>query len=67
MLTRQMALSVAQCSECNNTMIYVTVNGLPSTCPKCGVPHNVSLTQEQRIQMERLQRQQGPRVQTFRF
>jgi hypothetical protein len=48
-------------------MIYVTVNGLPSTCPKCGVPHNVSLTQEQRIQMERLQRQQGPRVQTFRF
>jgi len=43
--------------------------GTPIACERCGVLAGVTITQEERMQMERAQQQQhkrqGPRMQTF--
>jgi len=56
MIIRQLAYAVAKCFECNNILLYKQADGLPSVCEKCGVRYDMELTQEQRMQMERMQR-----------
>ena len=65
MIHNTIAYKVAQCSECGTLMIYKPASdGFPTTCQKCGVRYDVTLTQEQRMQMEKMQ--QG-RTYTFRM
>jgi len=62
MITRQIALSVYRCDECQTLMIAnPSANGPPNACTKCGCPAGVSLTQEDRMRMERMQQQQQQR------
>jgi len=66
MILKSMAYSVAQCQECQSLLVYKIHEGFPVACQKCGVRGDMELTQDQRMQMERMQ-QQGPQVHTIRF
>ena len=61
MIRKSMALSVAICGECQALMICNPYSqGFPSVCQKCGTPANVELSQDQRMQMERMQQHGHP-------
>ena len=50
-----MSLAVAKCYECGQLIIYNPgATGFPRICDKCGVPADVEITQEQRMQMEQM-------------
>jgi len=60
MIIKQIAYSVAKCFECNSFIIYKPgSDGFPNVCEKCGVRYDVHLTQEQRMQMERMKQHPG--------
>ena len=66
MILKQIAYSVCKCLECEHLMIYKPAShGFPGICGRCGVPHNVEITQEQRMHMEKMQKQRGPHTQTI--
>jgi len=65
MLTKSISHEMLFCEECKKWIIYKIINGTPFVCPRCGVPANVSLTQEQRMQMEQMQHNRGPQGQSF--
>lgn len=68
MITKSIVYEVAICNECNHIMVYKPASqGLPSACTKCGVPHNVELDQNQRIQMERMREGRQGGVHFMRF
>ena len=70
MIQKLISAEVAKCLECESLIIYYSASvGFPATCNKCGVPANVTLSAQERAQLQQQQqyRQQGPRVQTFRF
>ena len=66
MIRKQIAYSVAKCLECESLIVYKAASeGFPSVCQKCGVPRDVEISQEQRMQMERMQQHRGPQGQSF--
>jgi hypothetical protein len=60
MIIKSIAYQVYVCRECNAIIVSPAAADFPSVCNKCGVPHNVELTQDQRMQMERMKNQSGP-------
>jgi hypothetical protein len=55
MLKKTFAYELSICDNCEKFIIYKLEQGIPNTCPKCGVPSNKTLTHEER---EMLRKQQ---------
>jgi DNA-directed RNA polymerase subunit M/transcription elongation factor TFIIS len=58
MIRGTIAYKVAICNECGSIILYKPASeGFPHICQKCGIPWNVTPTQQQRQQMDRQQNQ----------
>jgi len=62
MIRKCLSYNVCQCLECNSLLIYKPASeGFPAVCSHCGIRWDVTLNQQQRMQMERMQQQRGPK------
>lgn len=59
MLRRSLGLVVYRCTECGAIIVSSSGNDIPLTCNQCGVPWNISLTKEQREQIQKIKNQRS--------
>jgi Zn finger protein HypA/HybF involved in hydrogenase expression len=54
MLNKTMAYSLVKCDCCEKWIIYKTVDGIPTQCPRCGVSATTSLTPQEKDRLHQM-------------
>ena len=57
MLVKTFAYEIVKCLECEKWIIYKSADGMPGTCPRCGIPSHYHPTAEEKRNIERMQEQ----------
>jgi predicted nucleic acid-binding Zn-ribbon protein len=52
MLIKTFCYDIVKCTNCDKWIIYRTIDGIPTACPKCGCPSNYEVTAQDRQRME---------------